>query len=189
MRGYLKLLAPVAAFGLLTFTGAFAQSQSRGHESASTRGSANRLTGDNNFATKAAQGGMAEVQLGNLAKEHASSSDVKNFGQQMVDDHTKANDELKSIAAKKNITLPTDLSAKDQATYDRLSKLNGAEFDRAYMKDMVSDHRTDVAEFQHEADHGTDPDLKSFAGKTLPTLQHHLQLAEKTERNVSSEKK
>jgi putative membrane protein len=176
-------IALAAAAGLALLAAGFAQDQSRERSN-----SANRMTIDNTFATNAAEGGMAEVQLGNLAKDHASSPDVKSFGQTMVDDHTKANDELKSIAAKKNITLPASLNAKDQATYDRLSKLNGAAFDKAYMRDMVSDHRTDVKEFQNEADHGADPDLKSFAGKTLPTLQHHLQLAEGTEEKVKGEK-
>ena len=152
---------------------------------AQTNQSANRLaSADTTFATKAAQGGMAEVKLGNLAKDHASSDAVKKFGQRMVDDHTKANDELKSIASKKGISLPSDIDAKDQATYDRLSKLNGAAFDKAYMADMVKDHRTDIAEFQREANGGQDPDLKAFAGKTLPTLQDHLKEAETTDREV-----
>ena len=150
---------------------------------------ANRMTADSNFATKAAQGGMAEVQLGNLAKDHASSTEVKNFGQQMVSDHTKANDQLKSIAAQKNITLPTSIDAKDQAVYDRLSKLNGVEFDRAYMRQMVEDHRKDVSEFRKESTSGSDPELKSFASSTLPTLENHLKMAESTEATVRKEKK
>jgi len=150
--------------------------------------SANRMTADNNFAAKAAQGGLAEVKLGQLAEQHAESADVKAFGRRMVTDHTKANDELKALASRKGITLPTDIDAKDQATYDRLSKLNGAEFDKAYMRDMVSDHRTDVNEFKHESERGTDADLKAFASKTLPTLQEHLQLAETTEGKIKGEK-
>jgi putative membrane protein len=102
----------------------------------------------------------------------------------MVADHTKANDELKEIASKKGITLPTSMDAKSQATYDRLSKLSGAEFDRAYMRDMVADHKTDVNEFKQESERGTDPDLKAFAAKTLPTLQEHLQMAESTDAKV-----
>ncbi len=179
MRGYWKYLAPAFALGLMAFTGA---AQTKVPNSTQ---SANRLTGDSTFASKAAQGGMAEVKLGELAKDHASSSEVKQFAQRMIDDHTKANDELKSIAAKENINLPTGLSAKDQTTYDRLAKLNGASFDKAYMKDMVSDHRADVAEFQREANHGTNPQLKTFAGNTLSTLQQHLQLAEKTAKDMT----
>lgn len=154
------------------------------------KGGADRMTADRagsadqQFMMKAAQGGMAEVQLGNLAKDHASSASVKTFGQQMVDDHTKANDELKDLAAKKNVTLPADVDAKDKATMDRLSKLNGAAFDKAYMRDMVADHKKDVAEFQKEASSGKDSDVKDWASKTLPTLQHHLQMAQETEREV-----
>lgn len=135
---------------------------------------------DQQFMMKAAQGGMAEVELGNLAKEHASSQAVKDFGRHMVDDHSKANDELKSLAARKNVTLPGSIDAKDQATKDRLSKMNGAAFDKAYMRDMVMDHKKDVAEFQKEANSGMDPDVKNWASKTLPTLQQHLQMAQST---------
>jgi putative membrane protein len=130
------------------------------------------------FVKEAAAGGMAEVKMGNLAQQQAASPAVKTFGRRMVDDHSKANDELKGLAAKKNITLPADVEAKDKATYDRLSKLQGAEFDRAYIDAMLKDHRTDVAEFRKEAQTSTDPDVKSFATKTLPTLEQHLSTAE-----------
>jgi len=179
MKQCSSLLTGVVAAGLLAMVPAVAQNQS----------SANRLTGsDTNFATRAAQGGMAEVQLGKLAAERAASRDVKSFGERMVTDHTKANDELKSVAAKKGLTLPTSVDAKDQATYDRLSRLNGAAFDRAYIRDMVADHRKDVNEFKNEASNGADPDMKAFAGKTLPVLQEHLQLAENTESKIKNGK-
>ena len=109
---------------------------------------------------------------------------MKSFGKRMVDDHSKAGDKLKEVASRKNITLPTDISAKDQATYDRLSKLNGAAFDRAYARDMVKDHQTDVAAFQKEADAGRDDSLKGFASETLPTLQDHLKQAKEMMRSV-----
>jgi putative membrane protein len=132
---------------------------------------------DSAFVTKAAQGGMAEVELGNLAQQNGSSDTVKQFGKRMVGDHTKANDELKTLASDKGVSLPTALDAKSQATKDRLSKLSGAAFDRAYMQDMVTDHQQDVAEFRKQSTRGTDPDLKAFASKTLPTLEEHLKLA------------
>jgi len=180
MKEHQTSFAGVAVCALALFaTGTWAQ----------TSGSANRLTpGDSTFATKAAQGGMAEVKLGELAKEKASSQAVRDFGQKMIDDHTKANDELKGIAGRKSITLSTSLDSKDQATYDRLSKLSGPAFDRAYMRDMVSDHRTDVNEFKREANSGTDTELKSFAAKTVPTLEEHLRMAESTEGRVKTEK-
>jgi putative membrane protein len=104
---------------------------------------------------------------------------VKKFGQRMVDDHSKANDQLKQVAAQEHIDLPTEPNAKDKATKARLEKLSGEQFDRAYMRDMVKDHRTDVAEFAHEAKMGKDPAVKSFAESTLPTLRDHLKEAEK----------
>jgi len=134
---------------------------------------------DSDFVTKAAQGGMAEVKLGQLAASKGSSQEVKDFGQKMVTDHGKANDQLKEIASKKGMTLPTDIDASAQATYDRLSKLDGAAFDKAYIADMVKDHKTDVAEFKRESTRGMDSDLKSFASSTLPIIQGHLDMAQK----------
>jgi putative membrane protein len=141
---------------------------------------------DKTFVTKAAQGGMAEVQLGKLAADKASSSEGKQFGQKMVDDHGKANDQLKSLAANKNITLPTSLTAKDKALETRLSKLSGPAFDRAYMRAMVTDHRQDVNEFKMESKSGADADIKSWASNTLPTLETHLKMAQDANRAVGT---
>ena len=132
---------------------------------------------DSQFLTKAAEGGKAEVELGNLALQKASSADVKQFAQRMVDDHTKANQQLEQVASKANITVPTSLNAKDQALKDKLSSLSGDQFDKAYMRNMVRDHRKDVHEFQMEANNGTNSDIKQFAQQTLPTLQEHLKQA------------
>ena len=141
---------------------------------------------DTAFAQKAAQGGMAEVRLGQLAVQNGSSDQVKQFGQKMVDDHSKANDELMGLASKENLTLPMSLNAKDQATVDRLQNLKGAAFDKAYMRDMVKDHQQDVADFQKEANSGSDAGLKSFAAKTLPTLQEHLRMAKEASQSVGA---
>ncbi len=129
---------------------------------------------DTNFAMKAAQGGLTEVKTGQLAADKASNPDVKAFGQQMVDDHTKANDQLKSVAQEEGMTLPTDVNAKQQAMYDKLSALSGADFDKAYVKAMMTDHQEDVKEFSKEANSGKDPKIKSFAAQTLPIIQGHL---------------
>jgi putative membrane protein len=160
------------------------QSGSKNSSAHDQTGSANRMGAESTFLTKAAVGGMAEVKLGQLATEKASNADVKAFGQQMVDDHGKANNELKDLASKKGATLPSEIDAKHQATYDRLSKLSGAEFDRAYMAEMVSDHHEDVNEFRRESKSGPDSDVKAWAAKTLPTLEHHLQMAESTNAKV-----
>ena len=142
------------------------------------------VVGDAHFAKEAAQGGTAEVKLGQLAEEKGSNDTVKSFGKRMVEDHSKAGDKLKEVASRESITLPTDISAKDQATYDRLAKLNGTAFDRAYAREMVKDHETDVAAFQKEANAGKDDSLKSFASETLPTLQDHLKQAKEMMKTV-----
>ncbi len=146
---------------------------------AGTAAPAKLAAGDEIFVKKAASGGMLEVKLGEAAKEKASSQDAKDFAAMMVADHTKANDDLKSIATSKGAEVPTDLNAKDKASFDKLSKLSGAEFDKAYAKDMVKDHKEDIAEFERASKSLKDPDLKAFAEKTLPTLKAHLEHAEK----------
>jgi len=128
---------------------------------------------DKTFVMNAAVGGMAEVELGKLAVQKASSESVKSFGQKMVDDHSKANDDLKSVASAQKIDVPVSLDTKHQATIDRLSKLSGAAFDRAYIREMVKDHDQDVMEFKKESQSGQNSAVRDFAGKTLPTLQEH----------------
>ena len=145
----------------------------------SSKEPAGTMTADSAFVKQAARGGLAEVELGQLAVQKASSEEVKKFGQKMVDDHGKANDELKEVAAKEHIDLPQEPSAKDKATKARLEKLSGEQFDKAYMKDMVNDHQKDVAEFARESKTAKDPAVKSFAQQTLPTLREHLKEAEK----------
>jgi putative membrane protein len=127
------------------------------------------------FALKAAQGGAGEVQLGQLAAQKGGSAEVKAFGQQMVEDHTKASENLKSVAGKESLTLPSSMDAKDLTLYTKLQYESGSKFDKDYVRAMVKDHRDDVKEFQKEADKGQDPLLKAFAAQVLPMLQAHLQ--------------
>jgi putative membrane protein len=139
---------------------------------------------DNEFVAKAAIGGSTEVALGKLALRQASSQDVKTFAQQMVTDHTAANKELLTLAGQKQIPVPRAIDAKHQEAVDKLGKLQGAEFDKAYAHQMVLDHKETVALFQSQADSGQDADLKGLATKLLPKLKHHLQMA----RNLAGEK-
>jgi len=138
---------------------------------------------DKKFVTDAALGGMAEVELGKLATQKASSDGVKQFGQKMVDDHSKANDQLKEIASKESITIPDSLDSKHQSRIEKLSKLSGPDFDKAYIKDQVKDHKKDVSEFKSEAENGSNPNIKQFASTTLPTLQEHLSMAQDLSKN------
>ncbi len=134
------------------------------------------MTAPEGFMMEAAKGGMAEVELSRVATTKSQNADVKKFAQQMIQDHTNANTELKQLAGKKNITLPTELDAPHKAIKDRLSGLSGAEFDKEYVNAMVTDHEKTVALFQSQANGGTDADAKAFAAKTLPKLQGHLDM-------------
>jgi putative membrane protein len=129
---------------------------------------------DATFYKKAAEGGMAEVELGKLAQDKSSTASVKEFGAMMVSDHSAANEKLKAVAAKKSIKLPTSPSVEQQATKAKLEVLSGSAFDKSYIKGMVEDHEEDIKEFQTEAASGQDPDAKAFAAATLPTLRTHL---------------
>jgi putative membrane protein len=141
---------------------------------------------DKKFVRDAAQGGLAEVELGKMATEKASNPEVRKFGQRMVDDHSKANDQLKQVASSKGIAVPDKLNAKDEMTKQHLSNLSGEQFDKAYMSDMVKDHTQDVADFQRESNSGADPDVKSFAQQTLPTLKDHLREAKQISPTTSA---
>lgn len=154
--------------------------------SAASKGQRTTLTpAESRFVVQATQGGMAEVKLGQLAQQNGSSEAVKQFGQRMEQDHSAANSKLADVASKKGLTLPTTISTKDQAEYDRLAKMHGAAFDRAYMAMMVKDHQKDVADFQRESRMARDPELKHWISGTLPTLQDHLHMATSDNQKVS----
>jgi putative membrane protein len=170
----------LACAGMFALTASAQESTQTSHDQMGMKSGsmANGMsTADEHFVKKAAQGGMAEVELGELAQQKAASPEVKRFAQRMVTDHTKANDELKQVASEKNITLPQSLDAKDEATKKKLSALSGEQFDRAYMNDMVNDHTKDVSEFKQESTSAKDPAIKNFAASTLPTLEDHLKEA------------
>ena len=128
---------------------------------------------------------MAEVAMGKLATQNAQSDDVKKFGQRMVDDHSKAEQDLEGVASKNNWTLPKDVSAQQKAEQQKMEKMNGAAFDRAYMAMMVKDHTKDVAEFKKEANStAANPDLRDYAKRTYPTLDDHLSNAKAVDNSL-----
>ncbi|HUS03193.1 MAG TPA: DUF4142 domain-containing protein [Chitinophagaceae bacterium] len=130
------------------------------------------------FVTKAASGGMMEVQLGQIAQQNAKSQRVKDFGSMMVTDHSKANNELQSLATANNVTITSDLKPEHKKHVDAMSEMKGDAFDKHYMDMMVNDHKKDIGEFQKEANSSSNDAFKSFAAKTLPTLQKHLDSAQ-----------
>lgn len=130
-----------------------------------------------NFAQEAASGNMMEVQVGNLAQKNSKNKAVQDFGKMLVDDHTSANNDLKDIAAKKNINLPNTVTSDQQDKIDKLSKETGSDFDKDFIPMAVDDHQNDIDKYKKAGDNLTDQDLKDFIVKTLPTLQKHLDKA------------
>jgi putative membrane protein len=141
---------------------------------------------DTTFINQAALGGMAEVQFGQLAAQKAGRSQVRDFAQKMVSDHTQLNQQLMQLAQAKGVTPPTELDPAHQAILARLQRERGATFDRDYMRGQIADHQATIALFQRESQEGTDPDLKNLAAQALPTLQQHLQMAQALVAPVSS---
>jgi putative membrane protein len=163
-----KIAVIILSFSIATFA------QTANHTS-KAKSSKSGKTADSMFLKKAAQGNMAEVAMGKLATQNAQSDDVKKFGQRMVDDHSKAEQDLEGVASKNNWTVPQDVNAQQKAEQQKIEKMNGAAFDRAYMAMMVKDHTKDVAEFKKEADSTTaNADLRDYAKRTYPTLDDHL---------------
>ena len=181
------LLLSSAAMSLMLAAPGVAQTMSNTAKPQATPVAAQQLsTQDRNFAKDAAIGGLAEVELGKLAQQNAQDDQVKQFGQRMVQDHSAANNDLQSIASAQNIQLPQQLDQKHQAVSDRLSKLHGPAFDRAYMANMVKDHNEDMAAFRREAQAGRDPDLKQFAAKTLTVIEQHDKMAHDVNRSLTA---
>ena len=143
-------------------------------DQATPRTDAKIAAADEQFVKETAMGGMTEVAIAKLATEKASSARVKDLAGKLVADHSKVNDELKSLAAEKKITLPSSIDTMHQARIDKLSKMTGAGFDQAFLADMLASHQSGVAKFRKQSQSGADADIKSWAAKTLPALEAHL---------------
>ncbi|MGI8891075.1 MAG: DUF4142 domain-containing protein [Chthoniobacterales bacterium] len=131
------------------------------------------------FIKKAADGGMTEVEMGKVAAEKGASDEVKDFGNKMVKDHSKMNDDLKEVAAKLNVEVPSKISAKHHAAMEKMSAMSGANFDKAYVKDMVKDHEADIAEFEKAQKEVKNEDLKKFIDNSIETMKGHLETIKK----------
>jgi putative membrane protein len=178
-------VAVACAFAAVVVIPARAASDSNSNKSAAKTKRAAPVMTDSDFAKAAAEGGLAEIRFGELAEDKASNKSVKDLAERIVTDHTDADNHLQTAASKDGLTMPTNLDAKDLATYKQLSDLSGSAFDRAYTRDMVRDHEADIAIFKREANSGKDASIKSFAAQTLPTLEDHLKLAREALESVS----
>jgi len=143
---------------------------------------------DSEFMTKAASGGILEVQLGKEVAQRASSLEVKQAAQMMVTDHTKANNELKALAAKANIMLPPTLGDDQKKVFDDVLAKKDADLDKEYVKEMVKDHQEDIQEFTEASAKAGNPEIKSLAAKTVPVLRMHLAMFEKLQAAMDAKK-
>ncbi len=194
--GFALTLTAAGAFALAPALAQSSGSQPKRSGSAQSRRSASERSGqtagsqaeratsgqlsssDRQFIIKTAQGSMAEVALGKLAQERGSSDQVKDLGKQLEQDHQKSFQELQRIASSKGVDLPQSPDKKQEAVHDRLSKLSGEQFDRAFLKEVQQDHSKDIKEYERESQRSKDPDVKQYASSTLPDLHRHHDLAQ-----------
>ena len=144
---------------------------------------------DLKFASDAAVAGLAEIEFANLAKQKAKTDSIRDYAEHLLSDHQQANEKLKAIAAQKNVTLPSDITANHKAARDKLAALDGPEFEKAYIEIMVKDHRKAVSDFQTEIKRTQDTDFKTFASDTEPKLREHLEQAQRLQGQFSSHAK
>lgn len=141
---------------------------------------------DNDLVIKAAHDNLFEIQAGELAAQKATNAEVKQFAEMMVRDHNQATELIQQVATERNITLPTDMGDQNQAVFTRLSDLSGAEFDRAYMNEMVNSHQKDIALARNQIQNGQDQELKALTTDKLPALEGHLQMAQDLAQRLGS---
>jgi putative membrane protein len=175
MRCWALVLAAAAGLGLMVLPAVADDKSDK---------SGQGMSDDVKFIYKAASGGLHEVKLGQLAKERAADPEVKKFGERMVTDHTKANKELMAVAEQMGVRPPDHMSKEDQEEFDKFATMKGRDFDVAYIKHMVEDHKKDVAEFKKVSQSAKDARLKGFASRTLPVIQQHLTMAEQIEARI-----
>ena len=190
--GAAALVAGVCMTALAQDQNQSPQATNSGAQAAVLSGSMNNhggaiTTAEQQFVSEAAQGDRAEVDLANLALQKSSNPDVKQFAQRIVDDHTQNQQQVDSLASKLNITPPSDVSAEQKENIDGLQTLSGDQFDRAYARLMLHEHRKDVSEFSRERQMAKNSDLKRYVAQTLPVLEQHLQLASQLNSRVARE--
>ena len=180
MRTSVLAAIPIAAASFMLASVSLAQTSATGSVKAAGESTTSLSASDRRFMEKVARDCMAEVQMGQLAKDRGLREEVKEFANRMVTDHSAVNDALQSLAAAKGVALPSQIARKDQRAMDKLGRALGPDFDRAYMGHIVSDHAKDVAAFRREAENGKDADVRNFAASKIATLEDHMRAARVT---------
>src|SRR5512140_1386584 len=193
MRTSVLVAIPIVAASFMLAQVSLAQTSATGSDTGSVKAAGESTTSlsarDRRFMEKVARDCMAEVQMGQLAKDRGLREEVKEFANRMVTDHSAVNDALQSLAAAKGVALPSQIARKDQRAMDKLGKALGPDFDRAYMGHIVSDHAKDVTAFRREAENGKDADVRNFAASKIATLEDHMRAARVTRDIVQGTKR
>jgi putative membrane protein len=178
-------LAAIAALATLSASAQSSSTPSSGRQSSSAQSTATRSTDDSKFLQEAIHGNAAEVKMGELAKERAQNKAVRDYGQMLVDDHSKANEKAMGVAKQMNVTAANEPSAKQKQDYDAMAKLSGSEFDTTFVSHMVRDHQQAIAMYTAQAQSGDSSKATSYAKDALPTLREHLSKAQSIESKLS----
>ena len=177
-------LLGLTALAAMASLSAGAQS-SRAPSASSSQSSSAQPAEVSKFLQEAIRGNTAEVKMGELAKERAQSKDVRDYGQMLIDDHSKGNKKATEIARRMNISAPTEESAEQKQERDAMAKLSGSEFDTTFLSHMVQDHQEDIAKYTAQAQNGDSSKITDFANDSLPTLKEHLSKAQSIESKLS----
>jgi putative membrane protein len=178
-------LAAIAAMATLNASAQPSSTPSSGRQSSSAQSPATQSADDSKFLQEAIRGNAAEVKMGELAKERAQNKAVRDYGQMLIDDHSKANEKAMGIARQMNVTAANEPSAKQKQEHDAMAKLTGSEFDTTFMSHMVQDHQEDIAKYTTQAQSGDSSKATSYAKDALPTLREHLSKAQSIESKLS----
>jgi len=184
MHRSLKLMLPLSAFVLVAGVATTARGAAPETRPMTSQKPA-LLAAHKEFALQAGRGGLAEVEIARVVVTRATRPEVRDFAQRLIDDHSRANQELENLANQKSITLPTTLDPAQQNLLDRMKTMGGAALDDTYLKEMIKDHEADSHLFER-GQNAQDPDLKAFAQRTLPTIQQHLEMAKRLAEATSS---
>jgi len=171
---------PVFVLALLSLVGRTAIARGTGNitqQRTETEKAEKKDVTDREFIMNAAQDGIFHVEAGELAVQRASSEDVKKFGQHAIEHHTQINDELAQLASKKGVMLPKKMSKREREALDKVTKLSGSDFDKAYLEMEIKVHSKDLSAYQKELKDGKDPEVKAWAAKTVPMIEKHLKMA------------
>ena len=183
----MRLHTPCAWLGALAAVAAMATLDATAQLTARQPSADTKSTDDSEFVQEAIRGNLAEIQMGELAKERAQSKDVRDYGRMLVDDHSKANQNAIAAAKSMNIAAPTEPSEQQKKEHDAIANMSGSQFDSLFMSHMIQDHRHDIAQYKAQAQSGRSSKATDYAKSTLPTLNSHFSKAQAVQMKLADQ--